>query len=60
MKYDIDLTFPKASRQPVYSITVEAPSRTAALTLATLCASQDGWKGSPIKNSVRLVQEHAA
>lgn len=60
MKYDVDLTYPKQSRQPVYSIQVEAPSRDIALQTATLAAAQEGWKGTPIKHTVVQARENAA
>ena len=57
MKYDVDLTYPKQSRQPVYSIQVEAASRDIALNAAILSARQEGWKGTPIKNTVTQARE---
>lgn len=60
MKYDVDLAYPKQTRQPVYSITVDAASRDIALNTATLAAKQDGWKGTPIKSTVVQARENAA
>lgn len=60
MKYDINLTYPKQTRQPVYSITIEAPSRDIALNTAILAAKQDGWKGEPIKSTVAQSRENVA
>lgn len=55
MKYQVDLIYSKASRQPVYSATLEAPSQSVAVTEVTAWARQEGWKGEPIRNKVRQV-----
>lgn len=53
MKYQVDLIYSKASRQPVYSATLEAPSQSVAVAEVTAWARQEGWKGEPIRNKVR-------
>ncbi|MWK56938.1 hypothetical protein A7D27_10040 [Pseudomonas sp. 1D4] len=55
MKYQVDLIYSKASRQPVYSATLEAPSQSVAVAEVTAWARQEGWKGEPIRNKVRQV-----
>lgn len=57
MKYDVDLHYPKSTRQSVYSIRCDAISENQALAQAKLCALSDGWKGEPIKHKVRQVTE---
>lgn len=47
--YTVDLTYSKTTRQPVYSIDVQAESSSQAIASAKLAARQDGWKGEPIK-----------
>ena len=48
-KYTVDLTYPRGTRQPVYSITLDAESQSQAIASAQLAARQEGWKGQPIK-----------
>lgn len=55
MKYQVDLTYSKASRQPVYGTTVEAPSQSAAIAEVADWARQEGWKGTPIRSQARPV-----
>lgn len=57
MKYHVDLIYSKASRQPVYSAAVEAPSQSVAVAEVTAWARQEGWKGEPIRNKVRPVND---
>ena len=47
--YTVDLTYPRTSRQPVYSIDIQAESSSQAIDSAKLAARQDGWKREPIK-----------
>ncbi|MNP86663.1 hypothetical protein D3C76_1870280 [compost metagenome] len=60
MKYDVDLTYPKQSRQPVYSVRLEAISESQALAHAKHYAREDGWKGEPLKHRILQVREDAA
>ncbi|MWK59785.1 hypothetical protein GO594_27680 [Pseudomonas otitidis] len=60
MKYQVDLTYSKASRQPVYGICVEAASKSQAINEATRWAAKEGWKGTPVKVTARMVEECAA
>lgn len=53
--YNVDLTYPKPSRQPVYSITLAAESQSQAIASAQLAARQEGWKGDPIKAKAVMV-----
>lgn len=55
--YEIDLTYPKASRQPVYSIRLDAHSSSQAEHAAKMAAVQEGWKGQALKVKVRIVEE---
>jgi hypothetical protein len=48
-KYNVDLTYPRGSRQPIYSLTLDAVSQTQAIESAKMAARQEGWKGEPIK-----------
>lgn len=57
MKYDVDLHYPKQSRQPVYSVRLDAVSQAQALSHAKHFAREDGWKGEPLKHKVRQVRE---
>ena len=50
--YTVDLTYPRTSRQPVYSIDIQAESSSQAIASAKLAARQDGWKGEPMKAKV--------
>ena len=47
--YTVDLTYARTTRQPVYSLDVQAESSSQAIASAKLAARQDGWKGEPIK-----------
>ena len=47
--YTVDLTYPRTSRQPVYTLDIQAESQSQAIASAKLAAQQDGWKGEPIK-----------
>lgn len=53
--YFVELTYPKASRQPVYCAELEAVTQTEALMSAEAMARRDGWKGAPLKRSCRQV-----
>ncbi|MDG9784670.1 hypothetical protein [Metapseudomonas otitidis] len=55
MKYDVDLTYPKATRQPVYSIRVEAISKASAIIIASDRAAKEGMRGTPSKVVARMV-----
>ncbi|WP_236225747.1 hypothetical protein [Pseudomonas pseudonitroreducens] len=57
MKYDVDLHYPKQTRQPVYSVRCEAISETQALAHAKRYAGEDGWRGQPLKHKVHQVRE---
>ncbi|WP_430318295.1 hypothetical protein [Pseudomonas nitroreducens] len=59
MKYYVELTYPKASRLPVYGLTLEAESNSIAINEATVQAAREGWRGSPKKVTARQVQEAA-
>ncbi|WP_017521986.1 hypothetical protein ACQCLI_18290 [Pseudomonas nitroreducens] len=59
MKYYVELTYPKASRLPVYGLTLEAASKSIAINEATVQAAREGWRGSPKKVTARQVQEAA-
>ncbi|MBD9671612.1 hypothetical protein IB275_13600 [Pseudomonas sp. PDM21] len=60
MKYYVELTYPKALRLPVYGITLEAVSKSQAITEATIEAGREGYRGSPKKVTARQLQEAAA
>jgi len=60
MKYDVDLHYPKQTRQPVYSVRCEAISESQAVSHAKHYARQDGWRGEPLKHRVHQVREDAA
>lgn len=60
MKYDVDLHYPKQTRQPVYSVRCEAISESQALSRAKHFAREDGWKGAPLKHTVKQVRDDAA
>ena len=47
--YTVDLTYSKTTRQPVYSLDIQAESKSQAIARAKLAAQQDGWKGEPVK-----------
>lgn len=57
MKYDVDLHYPKQTRQPVYSVRCEAVSETQALAHAKHYAREEGWRGQPLKHKVHQVRE---
>ncbi|WP_275628980.1 hypothetical protein [Pseudomonas sp. 273] len=57
MRYYVELTYPKTLRLPVYGITLEAVSKSQAITEATIEAARDGYRGSPKKVTARQVQE---
>jgi hypothetical protein len=54
-KYNVDLTFPRGSRQPIYSLTLDAVSQSQAIESAKMAARQEGWKGEPIKAKAVMV-----
>lgn len=60
MKYDVDLHYPKQTRQPVYTVRLEAISESQAVVHAKHYARQDGWRGEPLKHRVHQVREDAA
>ena len=47
--YTVDLTYSKTTRQPVYSLDIQAESQSQAIARAKLAAQQDGWKGEQVK-----------
>lgn len=58
MKYDVQLSWPKSTRQAVYYETgIEAQTKAEALLIATGRAKQEGWKGSPLKSVVTIARE---
>lgn len=59
MKYDIQLTYPRASKQPVYMETIDAQTKGEALLIAEGRAKQEGWKGAPIKREATIAREAA-
>ncbi len=59
-EYLVDLTYPKSSRQAVYSETVEAPTQAAAIHAVKVRARNGGWKGEPIKATARIMRRVAA
>lgn len=56
-RYDIQLTWPKASRQAVYSELIVAQTKAEALLYALRNARQEGWTGKPIKEEARIARE---
>ena len=59
MKYYVELTYPKASRLPVYGLTLDAESKSIAINEATVQAAREGWRGTPKKVTARQIQEAA-
>lgn len=58
MKYDVQLTWPRASRQAVYfEPGIEAQTKGEALLIASGRAKQEGWKGSHLKSVVTIARE---
>lgn len=60
MKYDVDLHYPKQTRQPVYTVRLEAVSESQALAHAKIYARQEGWKGEPLKHRIYQAREDEA
>lgn len=56
-RYDIQLTWPKASRQAAYSEVIIAQTKAEALLYALRNARQEGWTGTPIKQEARIARE---
>lgn len=56
-KYDVQLSWPKSTKQCVYFETIEAQTKAEALLIATGRAKQEGWKGSPLKSVVTIARE---
>lgn len=59
MKYDVQLTWPRASKQAVYFETIEAQTKGEALLIASGRAKQEGWKGDPLKSVATIAREVA-
>jgi hypothetical protein len=59
-EYKVDLTYPRSSKQPVYSENVEAQTQAEALLIVTARARNAGWKGTPVKQVARIVRAVAA
>ena len=60
-RYFVQLTYPKATRQPVYCTELTATTEAEAVLQAETDARCDGWTGSSLKWTCRLVaKEHAA
>lgn len=53
MIYDVEMEWPRSSRQPAYAIQVEAQSQTEAKFIARMAARQEGWKGEPVNITCR-------
>lgn len=56
-KYTTTLTWPKASKQAVYSESIIAQTKAEALLYALRNARQEGWTGTPIKQEARIARE---
>lgn len=59
-EYDVELTWPKTSRQAVYAEVIEAPTQAAAIHAAKVRARNSGWQGEPIKATARIMRRVAA
>lgn len=46
--YDVQLNWPRSSKQPVYAEEVPAATQAEAKLIAVGRAKQQGWKGAPI------------
>lgn len=53
--YFVELTYPKASKLPVYFAEVEAVTQAEALLSAEAQARREGWKATPLKRTCRIV-----
>jgi len=57
MRYDVQLSWPRASRQPIYMDTIEAQTKAEALLIAEGRAKQEGWSGRPLRQQVTIARE---
>lgn len=53
--YFVELTYPKASKLPVYFVEVEAVTQAEALLSAEAQARREGWRATPLKRTCRVV-----
>lgn len=53
--YFVELTYPKASRLPVYFVEVDAVTQAEAVMLANQQAEREGWKATPLRRTCRIV-----
>lgn len=57
-QYEVSLTYPRTTRQPVYCVIVEAETKAAAVLAATEQARREGWRGAPIKQAASIYTHH--
>jgi len=60
MRYDVQLSWPRASRQPVYMETIEAQTKAEALMIAECRARQEGFLGRPLRQQVTIARGDSA
>ncbi|MDT4867588.1 hypothetical protein FQZ97_1025090 [compost metagenome] len=60
MKYDVQLSYPKATKQPVYMEVIEARTKGEALLIAIGRARQEGWRGEPNGQKATIAREQVA
>lgn len=55
--YFVELTYPKASKLPVYFCEVEVVTQAEAVLAAEMQAKREGWKATPLKRTCRAVRK---
>jgi hypothetical protein len=58
-KYDVQLTYPKTTKQSVYMETIEAQTKGEAFLIAIGRARQEGWRGEPIKQAATIARSES-